>query len=182
MTLCGEVAQRHAGWDRSDEYHRIRCGNDRKQLMSVLDAITETRADGVAMMREMISQAHRIIEAHWHVLEELARELLQYRPVPFCRARRSGKPSRPRRSLAEARVRDERERRARPPHPACEGRGAAGRGSRPLRLGHVTRLYDRTGRPSRAVSRIALILPCSRTRARCRNCRNICTAGTCPTW
>jgi hypothetical protein len=24
MTLCGEVAQRRAGWDRSDEYHRTR--------------------------------------------------------------------------------------------------------------------------------------------------------------
>jgi hypothetical protein len=30
----------------------------------VLDAITETRADGVAMMREMISEAHRIIDPH----------------------------------------------------------------------------------------------------------------------
>jgi hypothetical protein len=47
----------------------------------VLDAITETRADGVAMMREMISEAHRIINAHWDVLEELARELLQYRKL-----------------------------------------------------------------------------------------------------
>jgi hypothetical protein len=47
----------------------------------VLDAITETRADGVAMMREMISEAHRIIDAHWDVLEELARELLQYRKL-----------------------------------------------------------------------------------------------------
>jgi hypothetical protein len=81
MTLCGEVAQRRAGWDRSDEYHRVRCGNDRKQWLSVLDAITETRADGVAMMREMISEAHRIIDAHWDVLEELARGLLQYRKL-----------------------------------------------------------------------------------------------------
>jgi hypothetical protein len=81
MTLCGEVAQRRAGWDRSDEYHRVRCRNDRKQWLSVLDAITETRADGVAMMREMISEAHRIIDAHWDVLEELARELLQYRKL-----------------------------------------------------------------------------------------------------
>jgi hypothetical protein len=47
----------------------------------VLDAITETRADGVAMMREMISEAHRIIDAHWELLEELARELLQYRKL-----------------------------------------------------------------------------------------------------
>jgi hypothetical protein len=45
----------------------------------VLDAITETRADGVAMMREMISEAHHIIDPHWELLEELARELLQYR-------------------------------------------------------------------------------------------------------
>jgi ATP-dependent Zn protease len=81
MTLCGEVAQRRAGWDRSEEYHRVRCGNDRKQWLSVLDAITETRADGVAMMREMISEAHRIIDAHWELLEELARELLQYRKL-----------------------------------------------------------------------------------------------------
>jgi hypothetical protein len=81
MPLCGEVAQRRAGWDRSDEYHRVRCGNDRKQWLSVLDAITETRADGVAMMREMISEAHRIIDAHWELLEELARELLQYRKL-----------------------------------------------------------------------------------------------------
>jgi hypothetical protein len=81
MTLCGEVAQRRVGWDRSDEYHRVRCRNDRKQWLSVLDAITETRADGVAMMREMISEAHRIINAHWDVLEELARALLQYRKL-----------------------------------------------------------------------------------------------------
>ena len=47
----------------------------------MLDAITETRADGVAMMREMISEAHRIIDAHWELLEELARELLQYRKL-----------------------------------------------------------------------------------------------------
>jgi hypothetical protein len=79
--LCGEVAQRTAGWDRSDEYHRTRCSNDRKQWMLVLDAITETRADGVAMMREMISEAYRIIDAHWDVLEGLARELLQYRKL-----------------------------------------------------------------------------------------------------
>jgi hypothetical protein len=78
MTLCGEAAQRRAGWDRSDEYHRIRCGNDRKQWMSVLDAITEMRAGG---MREMISEAHRIIDPHWELLEELARELLQYRKL-----------------------------------------------------------------------------------------------------
>ena len=51
------------------------------QWMSVLDAITQTRADGVAMMREMISEAHRIIDAQWDVLEELARELLQYRKL-----------------------------------------------------------------------------------------------------
>ena len=52
------------------------------QWMSVLDAITqETRADGVAMMREMISEAHRIIDAQWDVLEELARELLQCRKL-----------------------------------------------------------------------------------------------------
>jgi hypothetical protein len=81
MTLCGEVAQRRAGWDRPDEYHRVKCSNDRKQWMSVLDAITETRADGVAMMREMISEAHRIVDAHWDVLEGLARELLQYRKL-----------------------------------------------------------------------------------------------------
>jgi hypothetical protein len=81
MTLCGEVAQRRAGWDRSDEYHRVRCRNDRKQWLSVLDVITETRADGVAMMREMTSEAHRIIDAHWELLEELARELLQYRKL-----------------------------------------------------------------------------------------------------
>jgi hypothetical protein len=79
MTLCGEVAQRRAGWDRSDEYHRVRCRNDRMQWLSVLDAITETRAEGIAMMREMISEARRIIDVHWDVLEELARELLQYR-------------------------------------------------------------------------------------------------------
>jgi hypothetical protein len=81
MTLCGEIAQRRVGWDRSDEYHRVKCSNDRMQWMSVLDAITETSADGVAMMCEMISEAHRIIDAHWDVLEELARELLQYRKL-----------------------------------------------------------------------------------------------------
>ncbi len=36
--------------------------------LSVLDAITETRADAAAMMREMITEAHRIIDAHWDVL------------------------------------------------------------------------------------------------------------------
>ena len=49
--------------------------------MLVLDAITETRADGVAMMREMIGEAHRIIDAHWELLEALARKLLQYRKL-----------------------------------------------------------------------------------------------------
>src|SRR6516165_4329360 len=50
------------------------------------------------------------------------------------------------------------------------------------RLYDVVRVYDRRGIWSAAGGRVMLTPPCSRTPARCRNCRNTCRAGTCPTW
>jgi hypothetical protein len=77
--LCGEVAQRKAGWDRSDEYHRNCCSDDRDKLVRVLGAITENQADFDEMLHDIATEARHIIDRHWDVIEELAHDLMEFK-------------------------------------------------------------------------------------------------------
>jgi hypothetical protein len=59
--LCGEVAQRKAGPDRSDAYHASCARDDRDKLVRVLGAITENQAAFDKMLHEIFTEARHIV-------------------------------------------------------------------------------------------------------------------------